>query len=122
VVHDLFEEQTSLEKVTLKIMQRAQRLLKCERAAVLLLDENADGVKFSKLFELTTPAHSTNHMRYSLECIIDISVPSTRKHSPTSVSGDIFENIIFVQLVNDFPAICANKNLLVFIRALDHIL
>ena len=72
VVHDLFEEQTSLEKVTLKIMQRAQRLLKCERAAVLLLDENADGVKFSKLFELTTPAHSTNHMRYSpLRCVID---------------------------------------------------
>jgi len=65
VVHDLFEEQTSLEKVTLKIMQRAQRLLKCERAAVLLLDENVDGVKFSKLFELTTPAQSTNHMRYS---------------------------------------------------------
>jgi hypothetical protein len=66
VVHDLFEEQTSLEKVTLKIMQRAQRLLKCERAAVLLLDENADTVKFSELFELTSPAHSTNHTRYLL--------------------------------------------------------
>jgi dual 3',5'-cyclic-AMP and -GMP phosphodiesterase 11 len=65
VVHDLFEEQTSLEKVTLKIMQRAQRLLKCERAAVLLLDENAETVKFSKLFELTSPAHSSNHIRYS---------------------------------------------------------
>jgi len=92
VVHDLFEEQTSLEKVTLKIMQRAQRLLKCERAAVLLLDENADGVKFSKLFELTTPAHSTNHMRYSpLRCVIDISVPSARKQSPTSFSGGILK-------------------------------
>jgi len=43
-VHDLFEEQTSLEKVILKIMQRAQRLLKCERAAVLLLDENSGQV------------------------------------------------------------------------------
>jgi dual 3',5'-cyclic-AMP and -GMP phosphodiesterase 11 len=80
VVHDLFEEQTSLEKVTLKIMQRAQRLLKCERAAVLLLDENADGVKFSKLFELTKPAHSTNQKRYSpLNCVIIISA---RKQSP----------------------------------------
>lgn len=39
VVHDLFEEQTSLEKVILKTMQRAQKLLKCERAAVLLVDE-----------------------------------------------------------------------------------
>jgi hypothetical protein len=97
VVHDLFEEQTSLEKVTLKIMQRAQRLLKCERAAVLLLDENVDGVKFSKLFELTTPAHNTNHMRYSppLECMINISVPSARKQSPTLVNDDIFESQIF---------------------------
>jgi len=92
VVHDLFEEQTSLEKVTLKIMQRAQRLLKCERAAVLLLDENADGVKFSKLFELTIPAHSTNLMRYSpLRCVIDILVPSARKLSPIFFGGGIFK-------------------------------
>ncbi|KAJ9586234.1 hypothetical protein L9F63_020143, partial [Diploptera punctata] len=62
VVHDLFEEQTSLEKVTLKIMQRAQRLLKCERAAVLLLDETVDSVKFSKLFELTSPSTNNNHI------------------------------------------------------------
>ncbi|XP_076342606.1 dual 3',5'-cyclic-AMP and -GMP phosphodiesterase 11A-like isoform X2 [Tachypleus tridentatus] len=57
VVHDLFEEQTSLEKVILKIMQRAQRLLKCERAAVLLLVEGSDNenVKFSKTFELSSP-------------------------------------------------------------------
>ncbi|XP_013791974.2 dual 3',5'-cyclic-AMP and -GMP phosphodiesterase 11A-like, partial [Limulus polyphemus] len=57
VVHDLFEEQTSLEKVIHKIMQRAQRLLKCERAAVLLLVEGSDNenVKFSKTFELTSP-------------------------------------------------------------------
>ncbi|XP_066902713.1 dual 3',5'-cyclic-AMP and -GMP phosphodiesterase 11A [Halyomorpha halys] len=68
IVHDLFEEQTSLEKVILKIMQRAQRLLKCERAAVLLVDEQAstiEEVKFSKLFELTSPSngHSTNNRR-----------------------------------------------------------
>ncbi|XP_076322626.1 dual 3',5'-cyclic-AMP and -GMP phosphodiesterase 11A-like [Tachypleus tridentatus] len=56
VVHDLFEEQTSPEKVILKIMQRAQRLVKCERAAVLLLHEGADGedVKFSRTFELSS--------------------------------------------------------------------
>ncbi|KAK9509261.1 hypothetical protein O3M35_006613 [Rhynocoris fuscipes] len=69
VVHDLFEEQTSLEKVILKIMQRAQRLLKCERAAVLLADENSqEKVKFSKLFELTSPnsnknGHNNNNKR-----------------------------------------------------------
>nr|CAD7576237.1 unnamed protein product [Timema californicum] len=64
VVHDLFEEQTSLEKVILKIMQRAQRLLKCERAAVLLLEENVESVKFSKLFELTCPNSSGTAHRW----------------------------------------------------------
>lgn len=57
VVHDLFEEQTSLEKVILKTMQRGQRLLKCQRAAVLLLDDTTDTVKFAKLFELSSPAN-----------------------------------------------------------------
>ncbi|XP_068086058.1 dual 3',5'-cyclic-AMP and -GMP phosphodiesterase 11A [Anabrus simplex] len=60
VVHDLFEEQTSLEQVILKIMQRAQRLLKCERASVLLLEESADVVIFSKLFELTPGTSHTS--------------------------------------------------------------
>lgn len=41
VVHDLFEEQTTVEKVVTKIMERAQSLLKCERC-VVLLDENQD--------------------------------------------------------------------------------
>ena len=42
VVHDLFEEQTSLENIILKIMQRAQTLLKCERCSVLLRDMNSE--------------------------------------------------------------------------------
>ncbi|CAB0003640.1 unnamed protein product [Nesidiocoris tenuis] len=53
VVHDLFEEQTSLEKVVLKIMQRAQRLLKCERAAVLLVDENSQDCLDENIKKLT---------------------------------------------------------------------
>ncbi|XP_063889231.1 dual 3',5'-cyclic-AMP and -GMP phosphodiesterase 11A-like isoform X3 [Scylla paramamosain] len=57
VVHDLFEEQTSLENVVLKTLQRAQRLLKCERAAVMLLEDGSEkqNVKFSKIFELNCP-------------------------------------------------------------------
>ncbi|KAL3837317.1 hypothetical protein ACJMK2_022683, partial [Sinanodonta woodiana] len=42
VVHDLFEEQTSLDNVISKIMQRAQTLLKCERCSVLLKDPNTE--------------------------------------------------------------------------------
>ncbi|KAK6635447.1 hypothetical protein RUM44_000698 [Polyplax serrata] len=57
IVHDLFEEQTSLEKVILKIMQRTQVLLQCRRAAVLLIDDNSEAFKFSKLFELSSPVN-----------------------------------------------------------------
>lgn len=63
VVHDLFEEQTSIDKVIMKIMQRAQRLLKCERAAVLLVDESCDSTRFSKLFDLNSPKHVTNNVK-----------------------------------------------------------
>lgn len=64
VVHDLFEEQTSIDKVIMKIMQRAQRLLKCERAAVLLVDEACDSTRFSRLFDLNSPKHTkTNNVK-----------------------------------------------------------
>lgn len=63
MVHDLFEEQTSIDKVIMKIMQRAQRLLKCERAAVLLVDESCDSTRFSKLFDLNSPKHSKNSVK-----------------------------------------------------------
>lgn len=42
VVHDLFEEQTSVENVIVKIMHRAQSLLKCERCSVLLKDNASE--------------------------------------------------------------------------------
>ncbi|XP_048469991.1 dual 3',5'-cyclic-AMP and -GMP phosphodiesterase 11A [Rhincodon typus] len=56
VVNDLFDEQTELENVVRKIMQRALTLLQCERCSVLLL-ENIESpvVKFSKTFELMSP-------------------------------------------------------------------
>lgn len=66
VVHDLFEEQTSIDNVVMKIMQRAQRLLKCERAAVLLVDESCDSTRFSKLFDLNSPKHVKNNVQKSV--------------------------------------------------------
>ncbi|XP_062584401.1 dual 3',5'-cyclic-AMP and -GMP phosphodiesterase 11A-like isoform X2 [Saccostrea cucullata] len=54
VVHDLFEEQTSVENVILKIMQRAQTLLKCERCSVLLRDGSSE-TSFKKVFDLAYP-------------------------------------------------------------------
>ena len=42
VVHDLFEEQTSVDNVVRTIMQRAQTLLKCERCVVMLKDQSDD--------------------------------------------------------------------------------
>ena len=37
LVHDIFEEQTSLNRVVHKIMRRALTMLKCEKCSVLLL-------------------------------------------------------------------------------------
>jgi hypothetical protein len=41
VVHDLFEQQTNLDVILFRIMQKAQTLLKCQRCSVLLeMDSN----------------------------------------------------------------------------------
>ncbi|XP_041460224.1 dual 3',5'-cyclic-AMP and -GMP phosphodiesterase 11A-like [Lytechinus variegatus] len=54
VAHDLFEEQTSLDNVVQKTMQRAQSLLKCERCSVMIIkDPSAETITFSKVFDLT---------------------------------------------------------------------
>lgn len=53
VVNDLFEEQTDLEKIVRKIMQRALTLLQCERCSVLLLEDIDSPVRrFVLLFNL----------------------------------------------------------------------
>ncbi|XP_053483948.1 dual 3',5'-cyclic-AMP and -GMP phosphodiesterase 11A [Ictalurus furcatus] len=62
VVNDLFEEQTDLEKIVRKIMQRALTLLQCERCTVLLLEDiHSPVVKFSKTFELMSPFCNVDH-------------------------------------------------------------
>uniref|UniRef100_A0A8C1ATU8 Phosphodiesterase n=1 Tax=Cyprinus carpio carpio TaxID=630221 RepID=A0A8C1ATU8_CYPCA len=62
VVNDLFEEQTDLEKIVRKIMQRALTLLQCERCSVLLLEDiHSPVVKFSQTFELMSPLCSADH-------------------------------------------------------------
>ncbi|XP_051577105.1 dual 3',5'-cyclic-AMP and -GMP phosphodiesterase 11A-like [Myxocyprinus asiaticus] len=62
VVNDLFEEQTDLEKIVRKIMQRALTLLQCERCSVLLLEDiHSPVVKFSQTFELMSPLCNADH-------------------------------------------------------------
>ncbi|XP_034731046.1 dual 3',5'-cyclic-AMP and -GMP phosphodiesterase 11A [Etheostoma cragini] len=62
VVNDLFEEQTDLEKIVRKIMQRALTLLQCERCSVLLLEDiDSPVVKFSKTFELMSHLCNMDH-------------------------------------------------------------
>ena len=58
VLHDLFEEQTNLDNVLLRIMQKAQTLLKCQRCSILLntnIDPNMNDIyeySFHKAFDL----------------------------------------------------------------------
>ncbi|CAH1775433.1 unnamed protein product [Owenia fusiformis] len=73
VAHDLFEEQTSVEKVVQKIMQKAQSLLKCERCSVLLRDQNSEKVVFSKVFDLVVPKRN-GHTSLSRENITDLKM------------------------------------------------
>lgn len=39
MIHDIFEEQTSIGKVVNRIMKRSLKLMKCEHCSVLLLNE-----------------------------------------------------------------------------------
>ncbi|CAG0886387.1 unnamed protein product [Darwinula stevensoni] len=54
VIHDIFEEQRSLDSVVLRILQRTQRLLLVERAAVSLLEENTLECRFGEIFEMSS--------------------------------------------------------------------
>ena len=68
MVHDLFEEQTSVEAVVSKIMQRAQTLLKCERC-VVVLDQHqpaaaAVSLASSSLSSVAGPAAATATSRH----------------------------------------------------------
>lgn len=61
VAHDLFEEQTCLESVVQKTMQRAQSLLHCERCSVMLVkDPNAEEVTINKVFHLSGSLQNGN--------------------------------------------------------------
>lgn len=76
LVHDIFEEQTSLDKVVHKIMRRALSMLKCERCSVLLLmhpvlgnslaEERAQDLRITKVFNLrVSGTRNTNSTIYS---------------------------------------------------------
>ncbi|KAJ7375423.1 Dual 3',5'-cyclic-AMP and -GMP phosphodiesterase 11A [Desmophyllum pertusum] len=76
LVHDIFEEQTSLDKVVHKIMRRALSMLKCERCSVLLLmhpvlgnslaEERAQDLRITKVFNLrVSGSRNTNSTIYS---------------------------------------------------------
>ena len=58
VIHDIFEEQRSLDSVVLRILQRAQRLLLVERAAVSLLEENTLVCLFPLSLSLKTESNT----------------------------------------------------------------
>jgi hypothetical protein len=39
MIHDIFEEQTSISKVVNRVMKRSLKLMKCEHCSVMLLNE-----------------------------------------------------------------------------------
>ena len=39
MIHDIFEEQTSISRVVNRVMKRSLKLMKCEHCSVMLLNE-----------------------------------------------------------------------------------
>lgn len=90
MVNDLFEEQTDLEKIVRKIMQRALTLLQCERCSVLLLEDIDSPVRppalphlpkhpFAATFPLNPAGLSCAKSSYILLCcLVMIKCPSHR--------------------------------------------
>ena len=52
VVHDLFQEQTSLEKMFFKIIEKAQMLLKCENCLILIQRNLSDSESEKKSYDI----------------------------------------------------------------------
>lgn len=88
VVHDLFEEQTSLDDVILKIMQRAQVLLKCERCSVLLSDTSSEK-SFSKVFDLAYPMTNGTSYQTAIRCRTPYSEISDARERVDEGQGDV---------------------------------
>ncbi len=71
VVHDLFEQQTNLDNILFRIMQRAQKLLKCQRCSILLImDKNnrlEDQDSSRRAFDLFQSGKRPGQRRHSVE-------------------------------------------------------
>ena len=67
VVHDLFKQQTNLDTILFRVMQKAQTLLKCQRCSVLLVldkeDNILEGADGRKAFDLIQN-NSNNQRRH----------------------------------------------------------
>ncbi|CAL4085691.1 unnamed protein product, partial [Meganyctiphanes norvegica] len=76
VVHDLFEEQTSVENVILKILQRAQRLVKCERLNALSSMKNITEIRFFSLFNALPNEKVNTEENAGIRCFSMLNVLS----------------------------------------------
>lgn len=67
VVHDLFEQQTNLDAILFRIIQKAQTLLKCQRCSVLLVidnNEEIDQENSRKAFDLFQSGNRPGQRRH----------------------------------------------------------
>lgn len=64
VLHDLFEQQTNLDTILFRIMQRAQTLLKCQRCSILLNLNDADEKLSRKAFDLFQSGNKPGQRRH----------------------------------------------------------
>jgi dual 3',5'-cyclic-AMP and -GMP phosphodiesterase 11 len=63
-VHELFQQQTNLDKIIFQIMQKARDLLFCQRCSVLLIVEDDGKVDMRKAFDLFDKGNKSNLRRH----------------------------------------------------------
>ncbi|CAF0874237.1 unnamed protein product [Brachionus calyciflorus] len=69
VLHEIFEQQTNIDIILFRIMQKAQELLKCKRCSILVLVDNEDqeNLNVRKAFDLFKNGDNPDQRRQSVE-------------------------------------------------------
>lgn len=94
VLHDLFEQQTNLDTILFRIMQRAQTLLKCQRCSILLNLNHNDGnesaaasASSSSSSSAAAPSIDERVTRKAFDLFQSGNKPGQRRHSVEDDDG-----------------------------------
>ena len=80
VLHDMFEEQTDLDRIIFRIMIKAQELLKCQRCSILINLEPNESVSDLDIDDTGDNAGGAAVTRRAFDLFQNGNRPSQRRH------------------------------------------